>query len=68
MVLGSILGPLLCINDMTYAVICKLLLYADDSALIASGKNVAYIVSTLSSELEYVSNCLIDNIIVSPSG
>ena len=61
---GSILGPLLFllyVNDMAYAVRCKLLLYADDSALIASGKNVADIESTLSSELEYVSNWLIDN-------
>ena len=40
---------------------CKRLLHADDSALIASGKNVADIESTLSSELEYVSNWLIDN-------
>ena len=48
---------------MASAVRCKLLLvfYADDSALIASGKNVADIESTLSSELEYVSNWLIDN-------
>ena len=36
-------------------------IYADDSAFIASGKNVADIESTLSSELEYVSNWLIDN-------
>ena len=61
---GSILGPLLFllyVNDMASAVRCKLLLYADDSALIASGKNVADIESTLSSELEYVSNWLMDN-------
>ena len=61
---GSILGPLLFllyVNDMASAVRCKLLLYADDSALIASGKNVADIESKLSSELEYVSNWLIDN-------
>ena len=61
---GSILGPLLFllyVNDMASAVRCKLLLYADDSALIASGKKVADIESTLSSELEYVSNWLIDN-------
>ena len=47
---GSILGPLLLllyVNDMASAVGCKLLLYADDSALIASGKNVADIESTL---------------------
>ena len=59
----SILGPLLLllyVHDMASAVRCKLLLYADDSALIASGKNVADIESTLSYELEYVSNWLID--------
>ena len=47
---GSILGPLLFllyVNDMASAVRCKLLLYADDSALIASGKIVADIESTL---------------------
>ena len=51
----SILGPLLFllyVNDMASAVRCKLLLYADDSALIDSGKNVADMESTLSSELE----------------
>ena len=61
---GSILGPLvflLYVNDMGSAVRCKLLIYADDSASIASGKNVADIETTLSSELEYVSNWLIDN-------
>ena len=38
---GSILGPLLFlvyVNDMCSAVNCKLLLYADDSALIVPGK------------------------------
>ena len=63
---SSILGPLLFllyVNDMASksAVRCILLLYADDSALIASEKNVAYIESTLSSEHEYVSKWLIDN-------
>ena len=52
---------MLYVNDKASAVICKLLLYADDSALIASGKNVADIESTLSSELEYASNWLSDN-------
>ena len=40
---GSILGPLsflLYINDMSAAVKCKLLLYADDSVLLASGKDL----------------------------
>ena len=43
---------------MVYAVRCKLLLYADDSASISSGKNVA---DKDTPELEYVSNWLIDN-------
>ena len=40
---GSILGPLLFlvyVNDMKAAVKCKLLLYADDSALLVSGKDI----------------------------
>jgi mannose/fructose/N-acetylgalactosamine-specific phosphotransferase system component IID len=40
---GSILGSLLFLiylNDMTTAVKCKLLLYADDPALLVSGKDV----------------------------
>ena len=43
---GSILGPLLFlmyINDTTAAVTCKLLLYADDSALLLSGNDVSEI-------------------------
>ena len=43
---GSILGPLLFliyVNDMRAAVSCKLLLYADDSALLTSGKDVSEI-------------------------
>ena len=40
---GSLLGPLLFllyINDMSAAVKCKLLLYADDSVLLASGRDI----------------------------
>ena len=54
---GSILGPLLClgyINDMPAAVKCKLILYADDSALLVAGKNCAIIQQRLSSELESI--------------
>ena len=61
---GSILGPLLFtlyVNDMQSAVSCKLLLYADDSALMVSGKNVAAIQAGLSRELEAVSKWLVDN-------
>ena len=61
---GSILGPLLFllyVNDMEYAVICKLLLYADDSDLLVSGKDVNRIETILSNELQNVSNWLVDN-------
>ena len=61
---GSILGPLLFliyVNDMESAVKCKLLLYADDSALLYANKDVQNIESTLSSELGSISRWLIDN-------
>ena len=61
---GSILGPLLFllyVNDMKAAVNCELLLYADDSALLVSGKDVVNIESLLSEELSNVGNWLVDN-------
>ena len=61
---GSILGPLpflVYINDMPAAVKCKLILYADDSALLVAGKNCAIIQQRLSSELESIWEWLIDN-------
>ena len=61
---GSILGPLLFlvyVNDMCSAVNCKLLLYADDSALIVPGKDVKEIELKLTQELESISNWLNDN-------
>jgi len=61
---GSILGPLLFliyVNDMPSAVSCKLLLYADDSALLVSGKDPADIQQRLSSELQSIREWLIDN-------
>ena len=48
---GSILGPLLFtiyVNDMVQEVNCDLFLYADDSALVVSGKDPAEIESRLS--------------------
>ena len=53
----SILGPLLFlvyVNDMSEAVKCKLLLYADDSALMVSGKDVPKIELALRTELMLV--------------
>ena len=61
---GSILGPLLFliyVNDMSAAVKSRLLLYADDSVLLVSGKDVKVIEQTLSRELESVRDWLIDN-------
>ena len=61
---GSILGPLLFliyVNDMKAAVKCKLLLYADDSALLASSSDVSEIEDVLSRELESVSEWLVEN-------
>ena len=61
---GLILGPLLFliyINDISTAVRCKLLLYADDSALLVSGTNTQLIQESLSSELEAAREWLINN-------
>ena len=61
---GSILGPLLFllyVNDMDASVRCKLLLYADDSALIVSGKSITQIEKQLSAELLSLSYWLCDN-------
>ena len=61
---GSILGPLLFlfyVNDMSATVRCKLLLYADDSALLVSGKDVAEIEAALNVEHEAVQEWLVDN-------
>ena len=46
---------------MSAAVKCKLLLYADDSVLLVSGKDLVETEATLSSELESVNDWLIDD-------
>ena len=59
---GSILGPLLFliyVNDMSGAVSNKLLLYADDSAILVADK--VNIETVLQNELEIVSEWLVDN-------
>ena len=48
-------------NDMPSAVNCKVLLYADDTALLVSGKSVLEIETSLASELQSVRNWLLDN-------
>ena len=55
-ILGRVLF-LLYVNDMNAAVKCKLLLYADDSALLVSGKDVVNIENLLSEELMHVGKC-----------
>ena len=61
---GSILGPLLFliyVNDMSGAVNHKLLLYADDSAILVADKSVSAIEMSLQKELEVVSEWLVDD-------
>ena len=63
---GSILGPLLflCyVNDMTISVDedCKLILYADDSAILFSHSNPSIISNKLGKVLENCSDWLVDN-------
>ena len=61
---GSILGPLLFsiyVNDLPSVVACKVLLYADDTAMIVSGMNIHEIEQTLATELKCVRDWLIDN-------
>ena len=61
---GSILGPILflCyINDMSASLNCRLSLYADDSTLIASGRDIQTLSTFLSGELESCSKWLVDN-------
>ena len=60
---GSILGPLLflCyVNDMPMSIKCKLLLYADDSALLISGKDPQSIARELTNELKSCYDWLVD--------
>ena len=61
---GSILGPLLFliyVNDMASACDCNLFLFADDSALLVSGKDHLQVEKTLNSELSKICTWLNDN-------
>ena len=58
------MGPrifLIYVNDRSAATNSKLLLYADDSAILVSGKDVGQIQITLSKELASIREWLIDN-------
>ena len=62
---GSILGPLLFliyVNDMSAVVKNKLLLYADDSGILVSGKCKYSVETALEADLYLVSQWLIDNL------
>ena len=61
---GSILRPLLFllyINDMEAAVSCQLIIYADNSAILVSGKDVNKIEEQLRSELSSLNKWSVDN-------
>ena len=61
---GSILGPILflCyVNDMSVSLGCHLSLYADDSTLVASGRNAAELGRYLSGQLASCRDWMVDN-------
>jgi hypothetical protein len=61
---GSILGPLLFllyVNDMPQSVSCDLLLYADDSCLVFTGKDIDKIEAQLNNNFNSVCDWFIDN-------
>jgi len=60
---GSIIGPLLFliyVNDMSAVIKNKLLLYADDSAILVSHKCLSKVEKALTEDLHLVSQWLID--------
>ena len=61
---GSILGPILFliyVNGMSGVVDNKLLLFADDSAILVADKSISNIELLFQMKLEVVSDWLIDN-------
>ena len=62
---GSILGPLLFLllmNDIEHVITsCEVLLYADDMVIFFASKNVSLIESTLTKDLQQISDWLIKN-------
>ena len=61
---GSILGPLLFLfylNDMPSAIKCELLLYADDSVLLLTHKNISIINDQLNRDFNSLCEWFVDN-------
>ena len=61
---GSILGPLLFllyVNDMPQSVSCDLLLYADDSCLVFTGKDIDKIETQLNNDFNSICDWFVDN-------
>ena len=61
---GSILGPLIFLidaNDMAQAVKCDLYLYADDSCLVYTGKDIKVIEKTLNENFNSLCNWFVEN-------
>ena len=61
---GSILGPLLFllyVSDMPQAVSCELLLYADDTCLICTRKDIKTVKDQLNKDFNSLCECFIDN-------
>ena len=61
---GSILGSLLFliyVNDMSGVIDNKLLLYADHSAILVADKDISTVENALQTDLQIVSEWLIDN-------
>ena len=61
---GSILGPLLFLlyaNDMPQAVKCEILLYADDTCLIYTHKDVSVIQERLNQDFNELCDWFVDN-------
>ena len=59
---GSILGPLLFVNDIRFVIkSCQILMYADDTVIYNTAKDQLKISNTLSKELAIINQWLLEN-------
>ena len=61
---GSILGPLIFLiyaNDMSQAVDCDLYLWADDSCVVYTGRDIRDIVANLNTNFNFLCNRFVKN-------